>query len=632
MVRSEFCYKPAITALKHQRLKDCCILLVLFLICILFYYFGEIVDIAGWTALRWDFFYTVHDLHRLLFLAPIIYASYSFRVKGVGIATFASFVIFLPRALFISPFPDSIIRMMLFTIIAGIMGILVGITRNQAAANVRLQEQHQAVDRLLQISEERYRQIFQNAYDAIWINDMEGNITSVNDAATRLVGYRLEDLSPTSTRTSLTSESLHIANEVRTKLLRGEPVVQPYEQRLVTKQGTETILKITTNVVEVDGRATGFQHIARDVTQELQEAEQRKHLEALVKGERDKLFGILEKMRDGVFIVGPDYRILFMNSSMIKTFGEGTGLPCYKHLHQFRDPCDQICQLPTVIDGSTERWEYHFPDGRTYDVIASPFIDSDGVVCQLSTLRDITERKQVELELIKLNQLKSDLLSNVSHEFKSPLTSIKGIISSLLQKDIKWDDDTREMLLEGISEETDRLASLVTNLLNMSKLEAGVWHPEKERCHIVDIVNQAVEHQRWVHKKLLYEAKLKDEFPDMYIDRNQIRQVLINLLENASAYSEEGTKIAVDAKIVDGKLEVSVSDQGIGIPSEDLGKIFDKFYRGSQQRHKPGGTGLGLAICQAIIAEHGGKIWAESRVGQGSTFYFTLPMAQPNDK
>lgn len=602
------------------------------MVCTSFYYFGEIVDLAGWMVLRWDFFYTVHDLHRLLFLAPILYASYSFRVKGAVIATLIALVIFLPRALFISPFPDSALRMMIFIIIAGILSSVVGIARNQAAANTKLQEQHQANDRLLQLSEERYRQIFQNAYDAIWVNDMEGNIISVNDAATRLVGYKLEDLSPTNPRTSLTPESLRTANEVRTKLLRGEPVAQPYEQRLITKQGTETILKLTTNVVKLEERPIGFQHIARDVTQELHEAEQRRHLEALVKEERDKLFGILERMRDGVLIIGHDYKIRFMNSSMTKTFGEGTGSYCYHHLHQFHSPCQQICQLPTVINGTTVRWEYCFPDGRTYDVIASPFIDSDGVVCQLSTFRDITERKQVELELIKLNQLKSDLLSNVSHEFKSPLTSIKGIISSLLQKDIKWDDATREMLLDGINEETDRLTSLVTNLLNMSKLEAGVWRPERELCQIADIVNQAVEHQRWIHKKRLYEAELETALPDISIDRNQINQVLINLLENAAAYSEEGTKIAVSAKAVDGKIEVSLSDQGMGIPPEDMGKIFDKFYRGSQQRHQPGGTGLGLAICQAIVTEHGGKIWAESKIGQGSIFHFTLPIAQLNDK
>jgi two-component system sensor histidine kinase VicK len=455
------------------------------------YYFGEIVDLAGWEALRWDFFYGVHDVHRLFFLIPIIYAGYIFRVKWALITTLATFIVFLPRALIISPFADPSLRMVLFTIVSGIIGALTGMVRN--------------------------------------------------------------------------------------------------------------------------------------------ESERRSRLEVLIKGERDKLVGILERMEDGVLIIGPDYRIRFTNSSMIREFGEGVGIYCYEYLHGLDKPCEQNCKIGSVTEGVAERWECLFEDGRTYDVIASPFTDSDGVVCQLATFRNITQRKKVETELIELNQLKSDLLSNVSHELRSPLTSIKGIVSSLLQKDIKLDNETSEMLLTGISEETDRLASLVTNLLNMSRLEAGVWKPEKERCYITDIISEVMERQKWVQKKYVFEADLEPDLPEIYADYNQMKQVMINLLENAAAYSEEGTRITVAARNADGMVEVSVSDQGVGIPPEDLEKIFDKFYRGDQSRQKPGGTGLGLAVCQAIIHSHGGQIWAESRIGHGSTFHFRLPVALPGD-
>ncbi|MFC2072211.1 ATP-binding protein [Chloroflexota bacterium] len=453
------------------------------------YYFGELVDLAGWETLRWEFFYGVHDVHRLFFLIPIVYAGYIFRVKGAVLTTLAAFIVFLPRALVISPFADPILRMLLFTIVAGIVGTLTGMVRN--------------------------------------------------------------------------------------------------------------------------------------------ESERRSRLEALIESERDKLLGILERMEDGVFIVGPDYRIRFMNPSMVREFGEGIGSYCYQHLHNFDNPCDQICKLPNVTGGKTDRLEYNFTDGRTYEVIASPFADSDREVCQLAIFRNITQRKQVEIELIELNQLKSDLLSNVSHELRSPLTSIKGIVSSLLQKDIKLDDATSETLLTGISEETDRLASLVTNLLNMSRLEAGVWQPEKERCYIADIIGEVLERQKWVQQKHTFETDLEPDLPEIYADYNQIRQVLINLLENAAAYSQEGTCITVRAKTVDSMVEVGVSDQGVGVPQEDLDQIFDKFYRGSQDRQKPGGTGLGLAVCQSIILGHGGQIWAESKIGHGSTFYFRLYIALP---
>jgi signal transduction histidine kinase len=484
--------KAVCITLRRRSFWNFYIVLALFGMLTLIYYFGELARFAGWTSVQYDFFYTVHDLYRLLFLAPILFASYHFKIKGALATTFAAFIIFLPRALFISTYPDPLLRVIAFVFIAGTISVLVGITRNE-------------IER---------RNLYRNKLTA----------------------------------------------------------------------------------------------------------------------ERDKLFGILERMEDGVMITAPDFKIRFMNTSMANEFGKGTGTCCYEHLLSFDSPCKSICRLPEVINGVTARWEYSLPDGRTYEVIASPFTDSDGVVCQLATMRNITRRKQVEQELIKVNQLKSDLLSNVTHEFRSPLTSIKGIISSLLQKDIEWDDQNREMLLTGISEETDRLASLVTNLLNMSKLEAGVWVPEKEPCNIADTINSAVKNQKWVHKDYILDVEINPDLPEINADQGQIKQVLINLIENATAYSEKGTTISIRAKYFDNDIEVQVSDQGSGIPEKDLKKIFEKFYRGSQNRKRPGGTGLGLSICHAIITGHGGQIWVESEVTRGSTFYFRLPVSRVNSK
>lgn len=229
------------------------LLLLLLVFCSIVYYFGELVDLAGLRALHLKFFDSVHDIHRLLFLAPIIYAGYIGRTKGAIIVTLVSLAIFLPRAFFISPYPDPTLRAVLFTIIAGALGVLTGVIRN--------------------------------------------------------------------------------------------------------------------------------------------ESRRRGHLETVLGNERDKLRGILDRMADGVAIVSPDYKIRFLNPKMVADFGPGEGEYCYKYLHHRNNPCE-ACRLPNVMNGKVERWEYSFPNGRTYEVLASPFVDSDGVFCQLATFRDITGRKK----------------------------------------------------------------------------------------------------------------------------------------------------------------------------------------------------------------------------------------------
>jgi signal transduction histidine kinase len=462
------------------------IILCILVVVTLFYYLGEFINLAGISGFNWEISTSVHDLHRLLFLIPVIYAGYIFRIKGAVILTLVCFLIFLPRALYISPYPDPLLRIIIFSLVAGVIGVLVAVTRN---------------------TEDHHHQ-----------------------------------------------------------------------------------------------------------------------LEAAVKEERDMFYKILENMPDGVMIVSPDHRIQFVNSVIRSDFGDDIDHFCYKYLHDFDSPCDDICRLNDVIAGNTVRWEYVYSDGRTYEIVASPFTDLKGNDGCLALLRNITKRKQLELELIQLNELKTDLLSNVSHELKSPLTSIKGIISSLLQKDIQWDEDTRQMLLDGISEETDRLSSLVTNLLNMSKLESGVWQPEREARHISDILNDAIEQQQWIYKNYIYNLNIYSDLPEIMVDGNQIMQVMNNLLENAAAYSNSGSQITVCAERVDAEIQVSISDSGNGIEKEDMDKIFEKFFRGNQSRIRPGGIGLGLSICKSIVTAHGGRIWAETKLGKGTTFYFTLPV------
>jgi len=224
---------------------------LLIVLCTLFYYFGELVDWAAWDALRHSLLYGVHDIHRMLFLVPIIYAGYNARIRGAVIITLVSFAIFLPRAFFISPYPDPLLRTVIFTVFAGFIGVLVAITRNQC--------------------------------------------------------------------------------------------------------------------------------------------EKCRNLEQLMEKQRDKLQNIINGVADGIIITGPDYVIRFMNTAMINDFGDGTGIPCYRHLRKADAPCEHGCKIPDVIsNGRAQRWICELPNGRQVEAFAAPYIDSDGTVCQVSIFRDIS--------------------------------------------------------------------------------------------------------------------------------------------------------------------------------------------------------------------------------------------------
>ena len=234
------------------------------------------------------------------------------------------------------------------------------------------------------------------------------------------------------------------------------------------------------------------------------------------------------------------------------------------------------------------------------------------------------------------DRLKDALLGSVTHDLRTPLASIKAATSSLLDESVRWSDSDRRDLLESIDVSTDRLNRLVSNLLDLSRLEAGVAQPERDWYPFDDVVATVLDRLDLAGqlRGRRVEVALPDDLPMVYIDHAQLEQVLTNLIENALKYSPADAPVRVSAEVTSTprELRVSVQDRGIGIPAFELEAIFGKFYR-VQQVHLPWastrpplGTGLGLAISAAIVQAHGGRIWAESKQGEGSTFIFTLPI------
>lgn len=239
--------------------------------------------------------------------------------------------------------------------------------------------------------------------------------------------------------------------------------------------------------------------------------------------------------------------------------------------------------------------------------------------------RDVTREKE-------LDRMKDQLLSTVSHELRTPLAAIKGFTTTLLREDVRWDEATQRDFLKIIEEETDRLGELIDNLLDMSKIEAGVLRVEKEPTQLRNIVRESIDRARRRSEAHWFVVDLPAELPRVWADARRIRQVLSNLIENAIKYSPGGGQITITAEVEGEHTIVSVADSGQGIPPEFLDKIFQRFFQiEAANTRKKGGSGLGLSISKGIIEAHGGTIWAESTPGKGSVFRFTLPLVKENE-
>lgn len=231
-------------------------------------------------------------------------------------------------------------------------------------------------------------------------------------------------------------------------------------------------------------------------------------------------------------------------------------------------------------------------------------------------------------QLKELDRMKADFFASMSHELRTPLTSIKEGTGLLLDGVGGATTEKQQRLLGIITEESNRLISLVNTFLDLSKMEAGMTRYDFETTHIEPLINRAVaEITPLVEaKQIHFESALDGPMPAVRLDPERILQVLRNLMGNAVKFTPKGGQVSVAAKSHDGILEVSVKDSGPGIPAESLGSIFEKFSQGSHAgaNHRQG-TGLGLAIAKNIITSHGGNIWAESQLGSGSKFVFVLP-------
>ncbi|TGC08443.1 PAS domain S-box protein [Methanolobus halotolerans] len=292
-----------------------------------------------------------------------------------------------------------------------------------------------------------------------------------------------------------------------------------------------------------------------------------------------------------------------------------------------RNPYDQadVRQLTLLMEGMWQIMEQK----KTEDTLREFTSELAHVNRELS--RANAELSKANEDLKSLDRMKDEFLSNVSHEFKTPLTSIQGYSQLISDGTLGPVNEQQKKAVDTVVRNSERLRKLVDSLLYLSRAQAGKLSYSFDEIMISEIINDSIQDLALQAEKkdITIKMDISEDLPSIRGDRDKLTDVLINLIDNAIKFTPKGGKIGVGAYVDDSSIHVSVSDSGIGIPEDKISSLFKRFYQvDSSVRRRYGGTGLGLYICKKIVEDHGGNIWAESIEGEGSTFHFRLPLKQ----
>src|SRR6266700_5982869 len=364
-----------------------------------------------------------------------------------------------------------------------------------------------------------------------------------------------------------------------------------------------------------------LREVARENEQLYQQASEEKH----------KLEAIMGSMSDGLVLTGSDGTVLYANLGVCTI----AGLPIEALERHPVSVLYEVLRTMAVEPAECERSLAQAESSETSELIVE--IRRDGrqraihlrlfdvgdeagrLIGRGLLLRDVTHERE-------LDEFKTTLLAAVGHEVRTPLAAIKGYASTLLQEDVSWPPADQRHFLQTISGEADRLARLVSNLLDLSRQEAGLLQLNRVPVSVQELVAKII--KRLSHPRIKITAQIPEDLPLINMDSARIEVVLQNLVANALVYGGEG-EVRVTVERRDDGIIVSVSDNGPGIAPDELPHVFERFYRARHgRRQHSGGTGLGLTICKAFVEAHGGVIWAESSV-QGTTISFLLPLVSP---
>lgn len=483
----------------------------------------------------------------------------------------------------------------------------------------------------LAASEERYRTIVETAYEGIALLDTRQRLTFVNNRCAEMLGYEVDEMIGMPLDVLVFPEDARDVEEMMERRRMGSP--EETEARWRRKDGTVLwTLNASAPIFDEAGTFTGSCAFVSDLTE-------RKRFEAALRESEARLRSFFEYAPVGILLVSRDGLVENMNPVLCSITGydtdelSGNGLPILlgpDHPARIEELTERIRALLT---GEMPSFEFEQPfvtkDGRSIwmDVNVSLMRDDHGDPFEIVVVvQDVTYRKDAE-------RVKDEFLSVTSHELRTPLTSIRGALGLLTGGVVGDLPGSAQRMLDIAVQSTDRLIRLINDILDLERLTTGKLALSLEACEASGLVARAVEEIQGAADAHEVEVRVASVSGRVWASPDRVIQTLTNLIGNAIKFSSRAGVVEVSAKEERDHVLFAVVDRGPGIPADQLESVFERFQQvDATDARAKGGTGLGLAICRTIVEQHGGRIWAESVLGEGATFRFSLPAVADIDE